>query len=191
LRTTRLDLDPQLRADADEMVAVLSDPSLYPFIGGRPPTLAELRLRYEQQLVGRSDDGAEEWHNWILRLRAEGAAVGFVQATIVDEGRRADIAWVVGVPWQGSGYASEAAVGLVVWLEGRGVEIITAHVHPDHVASGKVAERAGLSPTDEFEDGERVWSKQVRTDLDEDAAIELAVAEQHAMRDEKRAPRSP
>ena len=85
--------------------------------------------------------------------------MGTVQATITDDGRAAEIAWVIGVAWQGQGLASEAAGGLVAWLEAGGVRTITAYVHPDHHASATVAARAGLSPTGEEHDGERVWRR--------------------------------
>jgi len=35
--------------------------------------------------------------------------------------------------------------------------VITAHIHPRHTASARVAERAGLFPTAEEVDGERAW----------------------------------
>lgn len=92
-------------ADADEMAGVLAGDELYAFTGGSPPALDELRARCARQVVGRSPDGSEEWHNWIIR----GQADGYVQATVTDEGRRAEIAWVVGLHRQGQGYASEAA----------------------------------------------------------------------------------
>jgi RimJ/RimL family protein N-acetyltransferase len=50
---------------------------------------------------------------------------------------------------------------MIEWLEARGAVTITAHVHPDHAASQRVAERAGLVATDEVEDGERVWRRGV------------------------------
>jgi len=167
IATRRLELVPLRVADADEMVGVLADPALYGFIGGAPPTRDELVVRYRAQAGGRSPDGREEWHNWVVRERRSGAATGFVQATVVDargagEGREAEIAWLTGVPWQGRGYASEAARGLVAWLEAARVGSIVAHVHPDHVRSAVVAERAGLVPTDELVDGERVWRRIVR-----------------------------
>lgn len=157
LTTRRLDLDPLRAEDADEMVWVLGDERLYAFIGGGPPTLDELRARYRRLVVGHSADGREEWHNLIVRRQSDRRAVGTVQGTIVDEGRRAEIAWVIGTAWQGSGYASEAARALVSWLASSGVATITAHIHPDHHISASVAARAGLGPTEEFEDGERVW----------------------------------
>jgi RimJ/RimL family protein N-acetyltransferase len=159
ITTDRLAIVPLAAGDADEMVDVLGDPAFYAFIGGDPPTLEELRGRYRRQVVGHSADGVEEWRNWILRLRDDGRAIGTVQATIVRAGREAAIAWVIGVPWQGRGYAGEAAAALVRWLDGRGVTSITANIHPDHAASAAVAARAGLEPTGELHDGEQVWRR--------------------------------
>jgi RimJ/RimL family protein N-acetyltransferase len=158
--TGRLLLTPLDPGDADGLVAVLADPELHRFVGGRPATLQELRTRYTalQDGSGRPD---EVWRNWVVRRRADARPVGTVQATI---GRRhggwtAEIAWVVGVPWQGQGYASEAARALVGWLGRRDVHEIVAHIHPDHLASAKVASRAGLRPTRDEVDGERVWRR--------------------------------
>jgi RimJ/RimL family protein N-acetyltransferase len=94
------------------------------------------------------------------RADAPGGAAGTVQATISGGGRSAEIAWVVGAPWQGRGYASEAARALVGWLDRRGVRVITACIHPRHDASAAVAGRAGLSPTADSRDGERVWRRE-------------------------------
>jgi RimJ/RimL family protein N-acetyltransferase len=168
LATARLDLIPLRPEDADEMVGVLADPRLYRFTGGVPPSRDELLARYERQSAGHSADGTEEWHNWIVRWRPAGEAIGFVQATIVDPRGPADIAWLIGVPWQGRGFASEAARALVAWLERSGVSLITAHIHPDHRASAAVAARAGLEPTDRIDDGERVWQR-VAVWIDESA----------------------
>ena len=169
IRTDRLDLVPLRVADAAEMVAVLADPALYAFIGGEPPSRQTLVRRFRAQVAG-SGDPRETWHNWIVRERASGAATGFVQATVVETGANragvpgsppasAEIAWVIGTRWQGRGYATEAACGLVAWLDGVGARTIVAHVHPDHAASAAVAGRAGLEPTDAFVDGERAWSR--------------------------------
>lgn len=153
----RTDLVPLAVADAEEMVRVLASDDLYTFIGGSPPTLGGLRARYTAQVAGRSPDGEQEWHNWIIRRRDGGQAVGYVQATIADGGRRAEVAWVVGSEWQGNGYAAEAAQAMVGWLHDRGVTTIEAHVNPGHPASEAVARHAGLHPTDTLTDGERLW----------------------------------
>ena len=66
---------------------------------------------------------------------------------------------MVGVRWQGQGYAAEAARALVAWLDGRGVATVEAHIHPRHEASAAVARQAGLLPTERFDDGERLWRR--------------------------------
>ncbi len=169
IATDRLDLVPLRPDDADEMAGVLADPSLYAFIGGEPPTLDELRVRFPKWAHGSPRSG-EDWHNWIIRLRADGAAIGHLQATVIDDsgagagsGSKADVAWLVGTAWQGRGYASEAARALVAWLESIGVAAITAHIERDHAGSGRVAAAAGLTATGEIEEGEVVWRRGHRS----------------------------
>jgi RimJ/RimL family protein N-acetyltransferase len=159
LRTERLVLSPLAVEDADEMAVVLGDVRMHEFTGGAPLTLEQLRGRYQLLAVGRSADGSEQWLNWIVRLGAEGAAVGTVQATVTADGAAAEVAWEVGVPWQGRGIASEAAAAMVDWLLDHGVRNIAAYVHPRHDASAAVAARAGLAPTAEVVDGETAWRR--------------------------------
>ena len=157
--TDRLELAPLTVADADAMVTVLADESMYLFTGGAPPTLTQLRERYRRLIVGRSDDGEELWFNWIVRLGDDHTPVGVMQATVAAHGSAAEVAWEVGVPWQQRGIASEAAGAVVAWLVDHGVDDIRACVHPGHDASGRVAARAGLVATAETIDGEVVWRR--------------------------------
>jgi RimJ/RimL family protein N-acetyltransferase len=160
LRTHRLDLSPLRAADAAEMVEVLSSRDLYAFTGGDPPNLADLQSQYKAQVAGPSS-GEEVWHNWIIRPNDTRVAVGFVQATVT--GDSSDVAWVVGVEWQGRGYASEAASAMCDWLATQGIETFTAHIHPGHAASQRVAASLGMQATDEIDsDGEVVWSSPAR-----------------------------
>lgn len=160
IAAARISLVPLEVSDAEEMVGVLDGDELYTFIGGHPPSLPELRARYARQAIGHSADGQHEWHNWIIRRVPDRAAVGYVQATILNHGQCAEIAWVVGRRWQGQGYAKEAATAMVGWLDGRGIQNIQAHVHPDHAASASVARHAGLLPTGQIEDGEQLWLRR-------------------------------
>jgi RimJ/RimL family protein N-acetyltransferase len=159
IETERLVLEPLRVEHADEMAPLLRDERLHEFIGGRPATLQELRYRYARQAAGHSPDGAEGWLNWIVRHRETGDAVGTVQATIRLDGARtvAELAWVVVAPQQGRGYAAEAATAMVGWLDRHGIAALIAHVHPDHRASARVAERLGLRATDALVDGEVRW----------------------------------
>ncbi|PJN12170.1 GNAT family N-acetyltransferase [Streptomyces sp. CB01635] len=158
IATGRIELLPLQAEFADEMAVVLGDPALHAFIGGAPLTSPELRERYGRLIAG-SPDPAVSWCNWVVRVREEGSLAGTVQATVGpgDDGLEAEIAWVVGVPWQGRGLATEAARGLVDWLGQRPVRTVVAHIHPDHAASAAVAKACGLAPTDRMHDGEIRW----------------------------------
>lgn len=160
IETARLVLEPLRVEHAVEMAPLLDDVALHRYIGGRPASLAELQERYRRQAVGRSPDGTEGWLNWVIRCRASGRPVGTVQATVSRNGRRrqAELAWVVATPCQRHGYAAEAAAGMAAWLRARGIPLLVAYVHPEHRASGRVAERLGLTVTDVVVDGETRWA---------------------------------
>ncbi|MER5265376.1 GNAT family N-acetyltransferase [Actinosynnema sp. NPDC002837] len=160
VRTARLRVEPVRVAHAEEMAAVLGDPELYAIIGGAPPSAAELASRYRRWERPTSDDGREGRLNWVVLRAEDGTAVGTVQATTAAgaNGLTAEVAWVIGVPFQGRGYATEAAAGVVGWLVDGGVRDVHAHIAPDHPASEAVARRIGMRATGEFrDDGEQRW----------------------------------
>jgi RimJ/RimL family protein N-acetyltransferase len=157
IETERLVLEPLAPGHAVEMAALLADASLYRYTGGRAPSVDDLRRRYELQAAGRSPDGTALWLNWIVRERRTGAAAGFVQATVELASREADVAWVIGVAFQGRGYAREAAAAMVAGLREDGVAGVTAHIHPDNLPSQSVARALGLAPTTTVNDGELRW----------------------------------
>ncbi|MBM6399769.1 GNAT family N-acetyltransferase [Phycicoccus sp. MQZ13P-5] len=143
------------------MAGVLADPLLYTVIGGEPPTVGELRARYAGQLRGPVDPD-EEWHTWVVRDGDDGPLVGFVQATLTRGGSTAELAWVVGVPWQGRGLAGRAAALVLAHLRGRAVREVHAYVRPGHRASERVAERLGMVRTAVQVDGETRWRLVLR-----------------------------
>jgi RimJ/RimL family protein N-acetyltransferase len=155
----RLILEPLRVGHAAEMAIVLAAPELYRFTGGRPPTIEELRGRYARQVAGRSPGGTAGWRNWVIRTRADGTAVGFVQATLTGSGATlsAALAWTVGAAHQRRGYAREATAAAVALLGEEGVGVFTAHIAPGHAASAAVARSLGLAPTGQVEGGEVLW----------------------------------
>ncbi len=163
--TKRLELLPLRTEHAEEMAEVLRDPALHTFTGGAPGTPEALRSRY-QRLTAGSPDPAVSWLNWVIRLRDGACLTGTVQATVGHRGPgpAAEIAWVVGTPWQGRGIATEAARALVDWLGLQRVHAVVAHVHPRHRASAAVAAAAGLSPTDSWHEGEIRWHRSLHRD---------------------------
>jgi RimJ/RimL family protein N-acetyltransferase len=156
LAAGELRLDPLQPADAGELAPLLDDPGLHEFIGGEPLSEPELEARFRRLVRGAPPGSGATWLNWTIRRRADGRAVGTAQATLIDGD--ATLAWVVAAKWQGRGYGSEAARALVAWAEGEGLTA-SANVHPGHMASERVAARAGLRATDDWAAGERVWRR--------------------------------
>lgn len=155
----RLVLEP-LRVDhAGELVDVLADAAMFAFTGGSPPSRPVLEQRYARQVAG-SGDPTQKWHNWVVRLGADGPAVGYVQATVSPEDEVAELAWVVGTHFQGRGIAREAAALVIEYVRTGGVRRVVAHVHPENVASQRVAAALGLLPTPLLVDGEVEWRRE-------------------------------
>jgi len=139
---------------------VLDDRRLHAFTGGAPLSASELSEWYERLALGRSEDGREGWLNWIVRERDTGHAVGVLQATVTGRSlRRGELAWTIAVAVQGRGYARESAAAVADWLTGQGVAQLVAHIHPDHLASIKVARSIGLTPTEQMVAGEVRWAR--------------------------------
>ncbi|TYK45953.1 GNAT family N-acetyltransferase [Actinomadura decatromicini] len=178
IRTRRLVLEPLAVQHADELAPVLADRRLHRYTGGEPLTLPELRARYARLVAGPAPFHQEGWLNWAVRRIRDGQAVGYVQATVapappgfavappsagstVTPGRPrplASVAWVIGMPYQGFGFATEAARALLGWLLAHGVRDVVATVHPDNRPSAAVAARIGLRATGRTTaDGEDVW----------------------------------
>lgn len=158
LETERLVLAPMVEGDSDALFALLKDPRIHVFTGGHPPASADdVREKARRRESRRSRDGDELWLNWTLRLKADQAVVGYVQAGV--KGDRADMAWVVGVPFQRRGFASEASQRVLHWLcDDLCVNEVRANIHPNHIASIRLARRLGLSRSGETtDDNEDVW----------------------------------
>ena len=158
LQSSRLLLSPMVQGDAGELFNLLREPAIHRFTGSAPPAsandLQEKIRRWERRQSPAKD---ELWLNWTLRLKSNRLAVGFIQAT-VSEGR-ADLAWVIGVPLQGHGYATEASCRVAAWFrDAYDAAELRASIHPDHIASQRVATHLGLRPSGEFTDeGEELW----------------------------------
>lgn len=143
LVTPRLALEPQVAAHADAMFAVLSDPAIYAFENEPPASLAWLRERYAKLESRASPDGAERWLNWVLRT-AEGAAIGYVQATVDGDG--ATIAYELGSAWWRRGYAREAVGAMLDELAGAyGVRRFAAVAKRANTRSHALLERVGFA----------------------------------------------
>ena len=140
-----LSLEPQTAAHAEAMYAVLSDPAIYAYENEPPPSLAWLRERYAALESRRSPDGREQWLNWVVRLPG-GELIGYVQATLHDDGRAA-IAYEFGSAWWGRGLARRAVEAMLAELAAaHGVRRLSALLKRANARSRRLLERLGFAP---------------------------------------------
>jgi len=144
LETSRLVLEPQTAAHAEEMYAVLTDPAIYEFENEPPASVEALRERYRKLETRRSPDGTQRWLNWIVRLRGNGHAIGYVQATVLADAQ-ALIAYEFGSAWWGRGMGYEATASAIEELRGRfGVTVVGAVLKQVNHRSRTLLARLGM-----------------------------------------------
>lgn len=146
LATPRLVLEPLTRRHAAEMFEALSDHAIYRYIDeARPASVDALAARYTRLESRRSGDGREHWLNWVVREPASGKAVGFVQASVLENGT-GFVAYVIAPASQGLGYGREATAAMIAELErGYGVKRLCASVDARNAASIALAQALGFT----------------------------------------------
>ncbi|HWZ71149.1 MAG TPA: GNAT family N-acetyltransferase [Casimicrobiaceae bacterium] len=149
IETRRLSLEPQTIEHSAEMFALLADPSIYEFENEPPPSQDWLTKRFQMLESRRSPDGTEQWLNWILRLRASGRLLGYVQAT-VRPNSQALIAYQINSAFWGQGFGQEA-VGAMIHELGKTyhVAIAIAVFKKSNFRSRKLLRRLGFRPASE------------------------------------------
>lgn len=97
---------------AKELESILCDPKVYMHIDdGIAPTFDELVKSFSLREHGPSGDRCDEtWVDYIVRDKTSQAAIGRVEATIIEH--RAEVAYILGAYYWGKGYGSEA----LIWL---------------------------------------------------------------------------
>ncbi|HJQ00779.1 MAG TPA: GNAT family N-acetyltransferase [Jatrophihabitans sp.] len=161
LRTARLLLEPITVEHASELATALRDDSVYAFIGGRPEPASWWQCRLAAWQRRRSPDGTELWLNWAVRITANMMVIGYVQTTVAEQ--QADIAYVIGLPWQRQGYGREATAAMVDYVVAEfGIATVRAWIADGHIASQRVAQATGLAASDERDaDQERLWIREM------------------------------
>jgi RimJ/RimL family protein N-acetyltransferase len=126
----------------------LREPALYAYQTDEPPhDVASLRARYARLASGHSTDELAHWLNWILVRRDDGAAAGYVQATVAKERSSAEIGYLVLPKQQRRGFGGEAVGAMVRHLLGAGVRVLHAVVDVRNTGSIALIERLGFRRT--------------------------------------------
>lgn len=148
LDTQRLRLEP-IRADhADAMFDGLREPSLYAYQTDEPPPdVAWLRVRYARLAAGHSADELAHWLNWILVRRDDGAAAGYVQATLWKDFSSAEIGYLVLPAQQRRGFGAEAVGAMAAHLLEAGAGALRAVIDERNAGSIALIERLGFTRT--------------------------------------------
>jgi [ribosomal protein S5]-alanine N-acetyltransferase len=165
LDTPRLKLVPCLPA---HLVALVDEPGRFEQVAGFAvaPGLRDMyasgEVSAEWMAALRASDVADPWrHGFFLILREGGAAIGAAGFKgPPDAMGMVEIAYGVAPSFEGQGYATEAAAGLVAFaLETPQVELILAHTLPVANASTRVLAKCGFQFVGEVVDPEDglVW----------------------------------
>jgi RimJ/RimL family protein N-acetyltransferase len=145
--TARLAMRPHVRADFDESAAMWGDERVTRHIGGRPSTREESWSRLLRCVGHWSLFG---YGYFVVREKASGRYVGEVGVAHFERemdpplGNVAEAGWVL-APWaHGQGFATEAVVGVLGWLEASvGVTETVCIVDVSNLPSLRVAEKCG------------------------------------------------
>lgn len=145
--TARLALEPLGHHHAVALVAALGDPAIDAYLDAPAvTTVAAMHARIARLArgPGRPD---ERWLNAVVRRRADGQVLGRIEATTYAAGW-AEIAYLIGVPYQRAGYGREATAWLLGELAARGVRQAWATIAAGNRASIALVTRLGFARQD-------------------------------------------
>jgi RimJ/RimL family protein N-acetyltransferase len=142
IHTDRLVLRGFTEDDTEPLFAMLQDPDVVRYIGDRRiPT----RQETWRAIAGYLGHWALRGHGlWAVEERASGELVGRIGILNPLEWPGTEVAYTLGKPWWGRGFATEGARAAMDWgFENLGVDELISLIDPDNAASLAVATRLG------------------------------------------------
>jgi len=142
IETERLRLRPLRPDDIEALAEVYLDPRVMRWIG------ANTREDVEQEVVLQAGHQAEHgWSFWAVEERATGRMIGDCGLQPLEHrGPEVELGYDLHPDTWGRGLGTEAARAVMAQAFGPlAVERVVAVVKPDHVASQRVLEKAGLT----------------------------------------------
>lgn len=147
INTPRLTLRPPIEGDATELFPLVSDARLTPFLAWAPHGGIEETREMLNSLIQSQRSGAG--YHWIVSASAR--VVGLVSLIDVKRSHRtwtldrAELAYWIGCPFQGLGYATEAAQAVVKYgLKELNLHKIRVYHASGNPASGRTIEKLGF-----------------------------------------------
>jgi RimJ/RimL family protein N-acetyltransferase len=142
--TPRLWLRRLRRADLDAVAAMAADPAQMRFYP-RPKSRDEVRAWLDWNLALYEEHG---FGTWCLESRADGGFAGYcgIRPLLLDGRQETELAWHVKRDRWNRGLATEAArASARLGFGAFGLASLVAIVHPDNVASRRVAQKLGMT----------------------------------------------
>jgi RimJ/RimL family protein N-acetyltransferase len=139
LETERLRLRPLELTDAQ---------ALYEIVSAREIAAGTLTIPhpYRPEWAAEYIASIENENEFAITLRSEGTLVGSIALTVEAEHDRGQLGYVVGVPYWGNGYATEAGRAVVGHaFEELGLNRVYAFCFSRNVASRRVLEKIGMT----------------------------------------------
>ena len=140
LETERLILRAWRDDDLDSYAAIVADPDTMRFLGG--PMARNDAWRNMAMLIGH---WVLRGHGiWAVERKSDGALMGRIGVQRPEGWPAIEVAWVLGRPYQGQGYATEAAKASLDWgFNTLPVAKLISLIDPENLASQAVAKRLG------------------------------------------------
>ena len=160
----RLVLDAHEAVDLDALAALWADPEIVRYVGGRPSSRQEswfrlLRYRGLWPVLG--------YGYWAIRDKESGrfaGEIGFADfQREIDPSVRGipEAGWMLAGWARGRGFASEALVAALSWLDrSHPCPKVVCLVAPGNAASLRVAEKVGFRPLCLVEDNTRLLARE-------------------------------
>jgi ribosomal-protein-alanine N-acetyltransferase len=143
LTTPRLVLRPFTGQDVDALYRLMDDADVMRYFPNpTPPTREQVAAKIEKQSRHWQAHG---YGCWAIEPRAQPLLAGWAGLQYLPETDEVEVAYMLGKPFWGQGWATEAArASLAYAFETLDVPFIVGIVHPDNVASRRVLEKMGL-----------------------------------------------
>ncbi len=149
LTTPRLELRPIVESDAEAIWPYVSDPEISRYMSWHPHDSLETTHAFIADVRRRMSEGSTI--SWVLVERASGAVCGLVSLIAIMRGHRAlrydkaELAYWVGRPFQGKGYALEACRAALAYAFGEmALNKITVAHDLENAASRALIKRLGF-----------------------------------------------
>lgn len=146
LATERLVLRPVRTEDAPSLALRRSDPTVAGLQSWDVPYPADAAHSLIDELAAL--DGVPPGDGWfqVTVTTDDGTIVGDVALHLTFDGRCAELGYTFAREHRRRGYATEATAAMAAWcFETLGVSRVSANMHPDNVASARVAEALGMT----------------------------------------------